>query len=209
LRILNINSNSALVNYLITTGALYSNTIIEAFEHVDRADFVPFAVTSDVYMDYPLQIGYGQTISQPTTVAMMLEMLAPQAGDKILDIGTGSGWTTALLAYIVTEQGLVTGLERIPELVEFGRYNLDKYRFPHAKITQAGDALGVPHDTFDRILVSAAAEDFPNALLRQLKRGGKLVIPVRNSIFEITKKENGEIQSIEHHGFSFVPLINK
>ena len=202
-----MNSNSSLINHLINSDALKSSNIIEAFKHIDRIDFVLDPTAVDVYEDYPLQIGHQQTISQPTTVAMMLEMLSPKEGQKILDIGSGSGWTTALLSYIVGDIGSVTGLERVDSLVEFGNNNLKKYRFKNAKIIQARDELGVVGEKFDRILVSAAAGEFPSELAHQLKTGGKLVIPVESSIYEITKKENGELKAIEHYGFRFVPLI--
>ncbi|WP_373036195.1 protein-L-isoaspartate O-methyltransferase [Sulfurimonas sp.] len=202
-----MNSNSELIRHLINRGALSSKNIIEAFENIDRADFVYDPSVSDVYEDYPLQIGYGQTISQPTTVAMMLEMLSPRKGQKILDIGSGSGWTTALLSFIVGDKGSVTGLERVEELVKYGKINLEKYGLYNSTIIQAGDALGIVGEEFDRILVSAAADKFPTELLEQLKIGGRLVIPVGNSIYEVTKKENGEYESIEHYGFTFVPLI--
>lgn len=202
-----MTSNDDLVNHLINTGALYSSNITDAFLHVDRVDFVADPTFPDVYGDYPLQIGYAQTISQPTTVAMMLEMLSPHKGDKILDIGSGSGWTTALLGHIVTESGSVTGLERVGPLVEFGSKNLKKYGFKNVKIIQSGENLGIPGEKFDRILVSAAAEEFPQELIGQLKPGGKLVVPVRNSIYEVTKREDGRVDSIEHYGFSFVPLV--
>lgn len=200
-------SNSELINHLINTNVLKSSSIIDAFSNVDRIDFVTDSTVLDVYADYPLQIGQGQTISQPTTVAMMLEMLQPKEGQKILDIGSGSGWTTALLADIVKSKGSVTGVERVNQLVEFGNKNLKKYGFKNAKIVQAGDELGIVGEMFDRILVSAAAEDFPEELTKQLKIGGKLVIPIRNSIYEIRKNENGALDAKEHYGFSFVPLI--
>ncbi|MCK4874650.1 MAG: protein-L-isoaspartate O-methyltransferase [Sulfurimonas sp.] len=199
--------NSDLINHLLNTGALHSSNITDAFAHVDRVDFVDDPRIPDVYGDYPLPIGHGQTISQPTTVAMMLEMLSPCKGEKILDIGSGSGWTTALLSYIVGDEGSVTGLERVSSLVEFGGKNLQKYEFKNAKIIQAGDELGIVDEKFDRILVSAAADKFPDELTKELKIGGKLVVPVQNSIFEVTKKENGELETVEHYGFAFVPLI--
>lgn len=202
-----MNSNSEMVNYLIDVGALHSNNIIEAFRNVDRADFVADRSAADIYEDYPLGIGRGQTISQPRTVAMMLEMLSPKEGQKILDIGSGSGWTTALLAYIAGESGLVIGVERVAELVRFGSANLKKYNFKNAKIIEASDELGIEGKKFDRILVSAAAEEFPYELKNQLKVGGKIVIPVQNSIYEMTKDENGELDGVEHYGFTFVPLI--
>ncbi|WP_373001534.1 protein-L-isoaspartate O-methyltransferase [Sulfurimonas sp.] len=202
-----MTSNNDLIKHLINTGALRSKNIIEAFKNIDRADFVYNPSVSDVYEDYPLQIGYGQTISQPTTVAMMLEMLSPRKGQKILDIGSGSGWTTALLSFIVGDRGSVLGVERVEELVSFGGINLDKYGFYNSKIIQAGDKLGVPGEKFDRILVSAAADELPTQLIGQLKDNGKLVVPVRSSIYEITKSENGKVEALEHYGFTFVPLI--
>ncbi|MFA5453952.1 MAG: methyltransferase domain-containing protein [Sulfurimonas sp.] len=202
-----MNSNNEMVDYLVDVGALRSNNIIEAFRNVDRADFVADARATDVYEDYPLGIGRGQTISQPRTVAMMLEMLLPKEGQKILDIGSGSGWTTALLAYIAGESGSVIGVERVAELVRFGSANLEKYNFKNAKIIEADNELGIRGEKFDRILVSAAAEEFPYELKSQLKLGGKIVIPVKNSIYEMTKDENGELDGVEHYGFTFVPLI--
>ncbi|WP_345991388.1 protein-L-isoaspartate O-methyltransferase [Sulfurimonas sp. HSL-1716] len=201
------SDNKSLVYHLVNSGVLRTPDIIKAFENVDRGDFVGNTVISDIYGDYPLQIGYSQTISQPTTVAIMLEMLQPRQGQKILDIGSGSGWTTALLAYIAGERGFVTGLERIDPLVEFGNDNLKRYRFSNAKIIKAGAKLGMPGERFDRILVSAAAEEFPYELADQLKTGGRLVIPVGSFIFEVAKKENGELEIFKHYGFSFVPLI--
>ncbi len=138
---------------------------------------------------------------------MMLEMLQPQKGDKVLDIGSGSGWTTALLGHIVTQDGSVTGLERIPELVIFAKKNLEKYNLKQVHIEQAKESLGIKDQKFDRILVSAAANEFPLELVKQLKINGKLVVPVKNTIYEITKKENEELDIIEHYGFRFVPLV--
>ncbi len=202
-----MHSNSDLIKHLIDRDALKSEIIIDAFKHIDRVDFVSDPTVSDIYADYPLHIGFHQTISQPTTVAMMFEMLSPEKGEKILDVGSGSGWTTALLSYIAGETGQVTGVERIPSLVEFGKANLRKYNFPNAEIIPAGKVLGIPGEKFDRILVSASADDFPSELAQQLKTGGRLVIPVLDSIYEITKKENGELDGIRHYGFTFVPLI--
>ncbi|MFT5661903.1 MAG: protein-L-isoaspartate(D-aspartate) O-methyltransferase [Sulfurimonas sp.] len=149
-----MNSKYGLIKHLISTGTIHSSNIIEAFESIDSVDFALDPNASDVYEDYPLSIGYGQTISQPTTVAMMLEMLEPKEGDSILDIGSGSGWSTAILSYIVGKDGSVIGRERIKELVKFGNYNLEKYKFQMAKIIQARDTLGIIGEKFDRILVS-------------------------------------------------------
>jgi protein-L-isoaspartate(D-aspartate) O-methyltransferase len=202
-------SKNDLIQHLMNCGAMYSSNIIEAFKNIDRIDFVVDQNASDIYEDYPLQIGYNQTISQPRTVAMMMEMLEPQEGQKILDIGSGSGWTTALLSFIVGDSGSVLGMERITDLVRFGNSNLEKYHFKNTTIIQARENLGMVGEKFDRILVSAAAKEFPIELTEQLKVGGKLVIPVGNTIYEIKKRKNGELESIEHYGFTFVPLIFK
>lgn len=196
-----------LIKHLISSNVLKSKNIIEAFEAVDRADFVLEQYLYEAYEDHPLQIGFGLTISQPTTVAFMLELLQPKAGDKILDVGSGSGWTTALLAKIIGPRGIVFGVEIIPELVDFGRKNLQKYKFLNAKISQAKNMLGLPKEApFDKILVSAAADTLPEELVGQLKIGGRMVLPIKNSIWRIDKISATEISREEFPGFVFVPL---
>lgn len=189
------------------SGALKTERIIEAFEKIDRSLFVPERYAGYVYEDRPLPIGSDQTISQPTTVAIMLELLQPKRGDRILDIGSGSGWTTALLGHIVGEKGEVIGLERQKTLVELGRRNIEPFGFTHVRIEQANDVLGLPGERFDAILVSASAPQIPEQLFVQLNPGGVLVIPVRNSIFRFTKLSETEIGQEEYPGFIFVPLI--
>lgn len=142
----------------------------EAFRYIDRKDFLREENTNLAYENTPLSIGYGQTISQPYTVAFMLELLDVHVGNKVLDIGSGSGWTTALLAHLAGERGSVTGIEIIPELVQFGGENLARYHFSNTRILQAKEGeLGISSETFDRILVSASADMFPTELLDQLK----------------------------------------
>jgi len=200
-------TNEELITQIIAVGILKTREITEAFYAVDRADFVPSDNLSEAYEDYPLSIGYSQTISQPSTVAFMLELLGPKSGDKILDVGSGSGWTTALLARIVGPSGRVLGVEIVPELAKLGQENLARYSFAHAKIHQAGISLGFPEEApFDKILVSAAAEQFPSALFDQLKTGGRMVVPVQNSVFTADKTAEGEILKEEFTGFVFVPL---
>ncbi len=193
---------------MITSGMLNTSKIIEAFQAVDRCYFVPDSLSDHVYIDAPLPIGEGQTISQPSTVAFMLEQLSPTEGNKILDIGTGSGWTTALLCHIVGEGGSVIGLERVDELIKLGRKNLSQFSFSdHCNIKKAGENLGLPGEKFDRILVSASADEIPEELFLQLKIGGILVIPVRNSIFKFKKVSDTYVEREEFYGFVFVPLI--
>lgn len=198
----------ALIDSIIMERVLKSRNIIEAFEEVDRADFVPDMFKESAYIDVPLGIGENQTISQPTTVAFMMEHLSPQKGEKILDIGSGSGWTTAMLCHIVGEEGSVLGLERIDYLVELGKFNLARYcQNERCRIEKAGDKLGIPGKKFDRILVSAAAYELPEELIDQLNVGGKLVIPIQNSIDVVTKTSEEEYQRESIYGFMFVPLV--
>jgi protein-L-isoaspartate(D-aspartate) O-methyltransferase len=205
-----MKTNKALIASMIEKGALKSPQIIEAFEKIDRKNFIPEEFRDHIYIDRPLPIGKEQTISQPSTVAFMLEHLEPKKGDKILDIGSGSGWTTALLCHIVGKEGSVLGLERVDELVEKGQNNIAKLNLgEHCRIQKAGDALGVPGEQFDKILVSASAEEIPEELFAQLKVGGILVIPVRNSIFRFKKLSDTKVEAQEFPGFVFVPLIKE
>ena len=198
-----------LVDAMIQEGTLRTPRIINAFRAVDRVDFVPDDVKAQAHLDVPLPIGFEQTISQPTTVAFMMELLSPQPGDHILDIGSGSGWTTALLSHIVGPEGSVLGLERIPELVAFGNENLMAHAIDNASIERAGTVLGSPRKApFDRILVSAAARTFPNELVSQIREHGVLVLPVRDAIWRVVRIAHQP--SIEKfNGFVFVPLITE
>jgi protein-L-isoaspartate(D-aspartate) O-methyltransferase len=189
------------------TKVLRTPKVKEAFEKVDRIDFVPKNYKEEAYEDYPLPIGFGQTISQPTTVVFMLELLDLKPDSKVLDVGSGSGYSTALLAEIVSG-GSVLGLEIIPELAEVGKTNIAKYDFPNAKI-ECKDSKFMSTDNsqkFDRILVNASAEEIPKNLLEILKPGGIIVIPIGRSLFRIHKKESGEVETDEYPGFAFVEL---
>jgi len=196
-----------LTEHLKRVGVLRSPGVIESFRKTDRKDFVRDKNAYDIYEDYPLPIGFGQTISQPYTVAFMLELLDVKEDDDVLDIGSGSGWTTALIAGMLSDKGSVTGVERVEKLAEFGNNNLSKYHYPNAKILHRERGIGIEGSSFDRILVSAAADELPNKLLKQLKNGGTLVIPVRNSIFCIKKDRWGKTGYQEYQGFVFVPLV--
>lgn len=184
-----------------------NDLVNKALENVNRANFVLPEYLESAFLDIPLPIGEGQTISQPTTVRMMLEWLDAQRGDKVLDIGSGSGWTTALLANIVGKAGKVYAVERIEKLKEFGEKNCQRAGIKNAKFYLADSEIGLKKFApYDRILVSAAAEELPEELLEQLKINGKIVIPIGSSVFEITKTFKN-LKSIDHRGFVFVPLI--
>ncbi len=189
-------------------GVLKTEKIIEAFKNIDRKNFVLDTYKNECYEDRPLPIPAEQTISQPTTVAIMLELLQPKKGDKILDVGTGSGWTTALLAHTVGNTGQVYGVELHKELVTFGKKNLSKYSFLNVEINEASKTLGIPKKApFDKILVSAESKDMPSELIQQLKNNGRMVIPIKNDVVVIDKNKQGKIHTKKIWGFSFVPLI--
>ncbi len=194
---------------------LKSPEIIRAFSKIQRKDFVTPDMRDIAQFDRALPLAAGQTISQPTVVTFMLEMLAPREGQKILDIGSGSGWTTALLASIVGNKGKVVALEVIPELKEFGEKNAAKYNFIEKGIAkffcQDGAEGYRPEAPFDGILVSAslATKELPVAWKTQLKAGGKIVVPIQNSIWVFTKKDETHLSEKEYPGFVFVPFIRK
>ncbi len=218
-------TNDDLVDELVGGGYLKTPLIIEAFRAIDRKDFVPEDLKDMAYVNEPLPIGYGQTISQPLTVAFMLELLGPEPDEKILDIGSGSGWQTAILGYISAKRILdiddpvvhpkVMGIERIPELKEMAEKNIDKYNFVKRGIVEIilGDASkGVPKDLlpvygFKKIIAAATAEEIPFIWKRQLEAGGKIVAPVKNSIVVFEKHAQDEFVKKEYQGFSFVPLV--
>lgn len=197
-----------LIKQLIQQGYLKTPRIIEAFKKIKRVDFVMEKLKEDADVNAPLPIGWGQTISQPLTVAFMLELLQPEPGDKILDIGAGSGWQTALLAHIVGEKGKVFAMERIPELVEFGEKNVEKYNFETVNFICGDGSKGLSMAApFDKIIAAAAAEEIPEAWREQLKVGGRLVTPVQSSIWLLIKESDDKFKEHEFPGFAFVPLI--
>ena len=179
-----------------------------AFEAVARADFLPEGLRIAAGADQALQIGYGQTNSQPTTVRDMLRLLEVEPGQRVLDVGCGSGWTTALLGFLVGEDGRVDGVEIIPELVSWGRENLAGYAMPWAHIHQAAEGvLGLPElAPYDRILVSAESGELPTALVEQLAPSGRMVVPVAGRMLVVRRTDS--TTEVERHGYySFVPLV--
>lgn len=177
-------------------------------ETVRRQDFLPEEKRGFAGQDSPINIGYQQTNSQPTTVANMLTLLEVAPGHRVLDVGCGSGWTTALLATLVGPSGEVCGVELVPELVSWGRDNLAAYPMPWASISQASsDALGLPdRGPFDRILVSAEAGSVPAELVAQLGPGALMVVPVAGRM-TVVRRTDGEPSVVRHGYYSFVPLI--
>lgn len=215
-----MRNNEELVRALIREGYLKTPRIIRAFRAIDRADFVLPEHAAEAYGNYPLPIGEGQTISQPLTVAFMFELLDPRPGEKIMDIGSGSGWTSALLAAIVGDKGRVYAIERIESIYGFGKKNAENYNFVKKGFIEffcQDGALGVPErQPFDKILAGAAASrNIPQTWRDQLRVGGRIVAPVKGSVWLFIKKSSptssGRIEIIweekEFPGFAFVPLV--
>lgn len=198
----------ALIQELIRKGWLKTPRIIKVFQEIKRIDFLPADVKNLAELDEALPIGFGQTISQPLVVAFMLELLQPQEGDKILDIGSGSGWTSVLLGQIVGATGKVIAIELIPELKDFGEKNAQKYG-KNIEFICANASKGYEKEApYDRILASAASREVPAIWKKQLKIGGRIVAPMGSSIWQISKAKEG-IEEIEYPGFIFVPLIEE
>jgi protein-L-isoaspartate(D-aspartate) O-methyltransferase len=204
-----------LIESLIKKEVLKTPRIVEAFQKIDRADFVPEELKHQAYINEPLPIGFGQTISQPYTVAFMLELLKPEPGNKILDIGSGSCWQTALLAEIVGPPaggGKVIAIERIKELCNLGQENIKKYSFLengrvelYCRDGTKGFSKAAP---FDRIITAAATDKPSQEWLNQLKTGGRLVAPFGSSVWLYIKEAENKFKKKEHFGFAFVPLIS-
>jgi len=205
----------ALIDDLIAEGWLKTPEIINAFRAVKREDFLPDKDRDLAEMNEALPIGSGQTISQPLVVAFMLEQLQPRAGEKILDIGSGSGWTSALLAHLVSQNGRVVAVEIVPELKEFGERNAAKYSFVKKGIVQfvcADGSKGFEKEApYDKILCSAAiqARDVPESWKEQLKVNGAIVSPIGSSIWTIIKTSKTGFVRTEFPGFIFVPLVER
>jgi protein-L-isoaspartate(D-aspartate) O-methyltransferase len=179
-----------------------------AFEAAPRAEFLPRRLRGRASYDGPLDIGQGQTSSQPRTVEAMLRLLQVRPGDRVLDVGSGSGWTTALLAHLTGPTGDVTGVELKPDLVAFGSANLARRGLPWARIVPAEPGvLGRPDlAPYDRILVSADAPRLPDELLGQLGAGGRMVLPVNGTMLLVEQGEDGPVVT-RHGSYRFVPLL--
>lgn len=206
----------SLIDELIQANYLKSPEIISAFRRIKRDDFLLPGDENKAEVNAPLSIGHRQTISQPLTVAFMLELLQAKSGDKVLDVGSGSGWTVAILAEIVGKDGKVYGVERIEELKEFAEKNVKKYNFIDKEIAHIicfDGYRGLPDKApFDKIIVAAAAEETPKELLKQLKVGGRLVLPVgrqyeSQDIVMIDKIDENRYKEKRFPGFAFVPLV--
>jgi protein-L-isoaspartate(D-aspartate) O-methyltransferase len=182
--------------------------VLNAMREIPRHIFIPPPYDSSAYDDNPLPIGNGQTISQPYIVARMTELLDPERDDNLLEIGSGSGYQTAILAALSQH---VTSIERIPQVADLARKNLAALGAKNAQIIVGDGTLGYPADApYDGILITAATPAIPRPLIDQLAPGGRLIAPVGNrEIQELVSivRRDGELVRSSHGGVRFVPLI--
>ena len=182
--------------------------VLDAMRRVPRHEFVPESLRQDAYEDHPLPIGEGQTISQPYIVAAMLEHLAVQATDRVLEVGTGSGYVTALLSLLCAE---VYSVERHAQLAASAESTLHRLGYRNVKIRVGDGSQGWPeYAPFDAILVSAATPEMPPALFAQLREGGRMIVPVgppSSQELQLILKVDGEPGVTVLEGCRFVPLV--
>ncbi len=188
---------------------IVGENVLEAFEKIPREEFVLPEYRDDAYEDRPLPIPSGQTISQPTTVALMTEALDVEEGNIVLEVGAGSGYQAAILSKLVGS-GHVYTTEIIPELVEFAKKNLEKLGIDNVTVVQADGSVGLPsYAPYDRIIVTAAAPSLPDKLVIQLKENGIIVIPVGSvydqEMLKVVKSDEG-LKTTKLGNFMFVKL---
>jgi protein-L-isoaspartate(D-aspartate) O-methyltransferase len=199
-----------MVDRQIALRGISDQKVLDAMRKVPRHHFVPANMAANAYEDGPLSIGQGQTISQPYIVALMTEMLGLKGGEKVLEVGTGSGYQAAILCELA---GSVYSIERHPTLADAARERLEKAGYTNFSITSGDGTLGWQEFApYDAILVTAAAPHVPQKLLDQLADGGRLVIPVGERFVQTlqtwTRKKN-DFSMNENIRVVFVPLIGE
>ncbi|HEC68798.1 MAG TPA: protein-L-isoaspartate(D-aspartate) O-methyltransferase [Candidatus Omnitrophica bacterium] len=199
-----------MVEEQIIARGIKDKRVISAFSEIPREEFVPFKFRDLAYRDFPLSIGYGQTISQPYMVALMTEVLDPFPGEKILEIGTGSGYQSAILAYLGAK---VFSIERIPELAKKAQENLVRLGY-QVQIKVGDGTLGWEEEApFAGIIVTAGVDKVPSPLMKQLAIGGRMVIPLGGRLSQVLTKieklAENNFRKEEICGCIFVPLLGK
>lgn len=184
--------------------------VLDAFYIIERHKFIPEELRASAYADFPVPIGEGQTISQPYIVALMTECLALTGEEKVLEIGTGSGYQAAILAELAKE---VYSIERFESLAKKAETILNELGYKNIKIKVDDGTLGWPEFApFDRIIITAASPSLPLPLTEQLKESGKLILPLGEAYSQVltkVEKKEGNLESLEICGCVFVPLVGK
>lgn len=203
-----------LVRHLVSDGYIRTPAVEKAVSTVPREEFVPPEIRDEAYIDSPLPIGMGQTISAPHMVSIMEEELELKPGLRVLEIGGGSGYHAAVTAEIVKPNGIVFTIERIPELVKMAKTNIERAGYSKLiKVILGDGSKGLAEEApFDRIFVAAGAPDVPEPLIEQLAEGGVMLVPVggvyAQDLIKVRKK-NGKIIRESKGGCIFVPLVGE
>jgi protein-L-isoaspartate(D-aspartate) O-methyltransferase len=206
------DSRIKLVEMLKLEGRIKSKEVEKAFMEIPRENFIPNEIKKYAYADTPLEIGNGQTISAPHMVAIMAEELDIKIGQKILEIGAGSGYHAAIVAKLVGKKGHVYTIERFSSLTEFSKKNLEKTGITNVTVETGDGSEGLQkYAPYDRIYVTCAAPDIPKPLIEQLKDGGKLMIPIGRTICNLIliEKQKDKLNYKDLGGCAFVPLVGK
>jgi protein-L-isoaspartate(D-aspartate) O-methyltransferase len=206
-----MNALAGMIEKQLRHRAIHDERVLEAMRRIPRDEFVPQDQRAEAFTDAPILIGYGQTISQPYMTALMAQLLELQGHEKVLDVGTGSGYHAAVLGALARR---VISIERIPQLCMLARANLMRTGLDQNITVVCGDgSLGVAEDApFDAISVAAAAPQTPSALVDQLADPGTLVIPVgtrEDQNLRVIRKHNGRIDTRIISGCRFVPLVGR
>jgi protein-L-isoaspartate(D-aspartate) O-methyltransferase len=205
---------NSLVDDLKMRGYVTSKAVEDAMRRVPREEFLPAELREEAYVDSPLPIGEGQTISAPHMVAIMAENLDLKPGQKILEVGTGSGYHAAVCAEVIAPNGHIYSIERITSLASFAEDNLERTGYAKLVTVILGDgSKGLPdHAPYDRIFVAAGAPEVPSPLTAQLAHGGKLLVPVGTrwyqDLIRVTRK-GAKLEKENLGGCVFVPLVGE
>lgn len=205
-------ARESMIRHQLIGRGIHDSRVLDAMRRVPRHEFVPEVFREEAYSDRALPIGNSQTISQPYMVALSLEALALKGGEKVLEIGAGSGYVTALLAELA---GTVRAIERIPELTEVARERLEKLGYANFLLRTADGTYGWPDEApFDAIIAAAAAPDLPDPWLEQLAPGGRLVVPVGGESGQVLLRYEKDIEGNlsepkQMTGCVFVKLIGR
>jgi protein-L-isoaspartate(D-aspartate) O-methyltransferase len=201
-----------LIIYLKNSKFLNDDRVESALRNIPRHEFIPESELDYAYDNEPLPIMKNQTISQPGVVTRMTEWLDVKDGQKILEIGTGSGWQSAIISYLVGS-GSVYSIERHPELVKFAQENLKKLKIDNVHVILGDGNLGYPKESpYDRIIITAACTEIPSPLFDQLSENGLIIAPVGDSSQSLVlqkKTSKGMLEIRKQSKYVFVPLIGK
>jgi protein-L-isoaspartate(D-aspartate) O-methyltransferase len=196
-----------LVRHLVAQGYLKTSEVIKAFRMVPRHLFVPEKYKNYAYVDEPISIGYGQTISAPHMVAVMTELLKPEKSDKVFEVGTGSGYQAAILSRLVK---MVYTIEFDAHLTRFASANLERAGYKNVKVMTGDGSMGYKEQApYDKIIITCATPEIPKLLVEQLKPEGIIIAPVGSSFSQTLTlgiKKHGKLKEKHYFGCIFVPL---